>query len=312
MAVQAPSGEMGAAPRGGVDFAALMKIRSLELRARVLVEGLWRGLHRSPTHGFSVEFTEYRPYSPGDDVRFLDWRLYARSDRDYVKKYEDETNLPCHLLVDQSRSMAFAGAGSAARKADYAATLAATFAAFLFEQGDAVGVTTFAGGLGAHLPARNRPGHLRRLLLALERPADGRASAVGRAIEQLASLIHRRGMVVLVSDLLVPADEIDRPLAALRAAGHEVLVLQVLDRAERTLGLAGPTRLRDLEDDRVIDVDPARAGESYRRAFAEHMSAVGTICARRGIERHVFMTDTPIDAALVGLIGGRGRARRRR
>src|SRR5687767_5954966 len=108
--------------RARVDLAALMKIRSLELRAKVVVEGLWRGLHRSPTHGFSVEFTEYRPYSPGDDVRFLDWRLYARSDRDYVKKFEDETNLRCQLLVDQSRSMAWKSGSLGHTKADYAAT----------------------------------------------------------------------------------------------------------------------------------------------------------------------------------------------
>src|SRR3954469_15911567 len=127
--------------KGLVDTAALMKIGSLELRAKVVMEGFRRGLHRSPFHGFSVEFTEYRPYVPGDDERFLDWRLYARSDRDYVKKYEDETNLRCHLVVDHSRSMAFASAGW--DKATYAATLAATLAHFLDGQGDAVGLVTF-------------------------------------------------------------------------------------------------------------------------------------------------------------------------
>ena len=289
-----------------------MKIRSLELRAKVVVQGLWRGLHRSPYHGFSVEFTEYRPYSPGDDVRFLDWRLYARSDRDYIKKYEDETNLRCHLLVDQSRSMSFASTGHS--KADYGATVAATLASFLFAQGDAVGVTSFAGALGQHVPARNRPGHLRRLLLALEQPADGRQSAVGRALTQLSTLLHRRGMVVVISDLLVPPEECERPLAALRAAGHEVLVLQVLDPAERDLALAQPTRLRDLETDAVLDVDPARAREEYRRAFEQHLHQVGAICARLGIERHLLLTDQPIEQALLAVLADRvaGRAGRRR
>jgi uncharacterized protein (DUF58 family) len=315
-----PAGTPG---RELIDPAALMKIRSLELRARVVVEGLWRGLHRSPYHGFSVEFTEYRPYSPGDDVRTLDWRLYARTDRDYVKRFEDETNLRCQLVVDHSRSMSFSsaspsGAGAAPSKADYAATLAATFASFLFAQGDAVGVTTFAGAAPGsvvkdHLPARNRPGHLRRLMLLLDRPPDGRHSAVGAALDEVARLQRRRGMVVLISDLLLPAAECERPLAALRAAGHEVLVLQVLDPQERTLALAGPARLRDLETDAVLDVDPRAAGERYRRAMEAHIEELRRMCARLGIERHLLLTDTPLDRALLAVVGERAaRARRRR
>jgi uncharacterized protein (DUF58 family) len=302
-----PAFSVGNAPRPELDLEALMRIRSLELRARAVVEGLWRGLHRSPYHGFSVEFTEYRPYSPGDDVRFLDWRLYARTDRDYVKKYEDETNLRCQLVVDQSRSMSF-GSG-AASKAQYAATLAATLASFLFEQGDAVGVTTFAGGIGEHLPARNRPGHLRRLMGALERPAEGRQSAVGSTLEQVAELLRRRGMVVLISDLLVPPAECERPLAALRAAGHELLVLQVLDPAERTLPLGGPTRLRDLETDAVVDVDPAVSRAAYLQAMQAHQDRLQTICGRLGIERHVLPTDGSIAQALVAILASRGRRR---
>jgi uncharacterized protein (DUF58 family) len=298
--------------RATVDLAALMKIRSLELRAKVVVEGLWRGLHRSPTHGFSVEFTEYRPYSPGDDVRALDWRLYARSDRDYVKKYEDETNLRCQLLVDQSRSMAWKSADLAHSKADYAATFAATLASFLFAQGDAVGVTTFAGSLGAHLPARNRPGQLRRVLHALEQPAEGRASEVGQALQKVAALLRRRGMLVLVSDLLMPAEECQRPLAALRAAGHEVLVVQVLDRGELSLRLDQATRLRDLETDQVLDVDPRQAAAGYQAAVAQHLQALERICLRLGIERRLLLTDQPLEAALVALIGGRGQRRGRR
>src|SRR5919205_403131 len=154
-----------------------MKIRSLELRAKVVVEGFQRGLHRSPFHGFSVEFTEYRPYVPGDDVRFLDWRLYARSDRDYVKRFEDETNLRCHLVVDQSGSMAFGSIGWS--KAAYAATLAATLAHFLDGQGDAVGLVSFAAAVREHLPARHRPGHLRRVLFALESAPAGASAALG-------------------------------------------------------------------------------------------------------------------------------------
>src|SRR5882672_9458614 len=145
-----------AAPRGTgfVDPKALMAIRSLELRARVVVEGFWNGLHRSPYHGFSVEFTEYRPYSTGDDLRYLDWRLYARSDRYYVKKFEDETNLRCHLLVDQSRSMGYRSIDWS--KSDYAGTLAATLAWFLNAQGDAVGLFAFDERVRDYMPPRHR------------------------------------------------------------------------------------------------------------------------------------------------------------
>src|SRR5580692_11251363 len=160
--------------RGFADPKALMAIRSLELRARVVVEGFWKGLHRSPYHGFSVEFTEYRQYSPGDDTRYLDWRLYARSDRYYLKRFEDETNFRCHLLVDQSRSMDYGSTGYT--KSDYVRTLAATLAWFLHGQGDAVGLITFGDQIRDYLPSRHRHDHLRQLMLALERQSEGRAT----------------------------------------------------------------------------------------------------------------------------------------
>src|ERR1051325_325685 len=162
-----------------IDPQALMSIRSLELRARAVVEGFWSGLHRSPYHGFSVEFTEYRQYTPGDDPRYLDWRVFARSDRYFIKKYEDETNLRCHLLVDQSRSMDYGSRGYT--KATYGATLAATLAYFLHLQGDAIGLLTFDENVRDYLPARHRAGHLRHLMLALEKPAVGQSRRSNKA-----------------------------------------------------------------------------------------------------------------------------------
>src|SRR4026209_1498639 len=157
-----------------IDPKSLMAIKNLEFRARVVVEGFWNGLHRSPYHGFSVEFTEYRQYTPGDDPRYLDWRLYARSDRYFIKKFEDETNLRCYLLVDNSRSMSY---GSLAyTKAQYANTLAATLAYFLYLQGDAVGLLTLDEQIREYLPARHRSGHWRHLMLALKKRAAGTAT----------------------------------------------------------------------------------------------------------------------------------------
>src|SRR5215468_11110647 len=152
----------------------LMRIRNLELRARVVVEGFWNGIHRSPYHGFSVEFTEYRQFSPDDDPRYLDWRVYARSDRYFIKKFEDETNLRCLLIADISRSMTFGS--KAYSKAEYAGTLAATLAYFLYLQGDAVGLLTFDDQIREYLPPRHRAGHLRHLMLALEKPSGGRST----------------------------------------------------------------------------------------------------------------------------------------
>src|SRR5580704_8929872 len=173
-----------AAGRGFADPKALMAIRSLELRARVVVEGFWNGLHRSPYHGFSVEFTEYRQYSPGDDTRYLDWRLYARSDRYYLKKFEDETNLRCHLLVDQSRSMDYGSLTYS--KSEYVRTLAATLAWFLYAQGDAVGLVTFDERVRDYLPPRHRKGHLRRLMMALERRGEGKSTNVNEPLRRVA------------------------------------------------------------------------------------------------------------------------------
>src|SRR2546423_5922234 len=185
-----------------VNPLALMSIKNLELRAKVVVEGFWNGLHRSPYHGFSVEFTEYRQYSPGDDPRYLDWRLFARSDRYFIKKFEDETNLRCYLLVDNSRSMSY---GSLTyTKAQYANTLAATLAYFLYLQGDAVGLLTFDEQIREYLPARHRSGHLRHLMLALEKPAAGTATNLSAPLRRIAEMMNKRGMMVLISDLLAP------------------------------------------------------------------------------------------------------------
>src|SRR5438552_1961025 len=182
-----------------IDPQTLMSIKNLELRARVVVEGFWHGFHRSPYHGFSVEFTEYRQYSPGDDPRYLDWRLFGRTDRYYIKKFEDETNFRCYLLVDNSRSMGFGSLSYS--KAQYSNTLAATLAYFLHRQGDAIGLLTFDEHIRDYFPARNRRGHLRHLMLALEQPGAGAATDLGAPLKRMAEIVTRRGLMVLISDL---------------------------------------------------------------------------------------------------------------
>src|SRR6266576_5032301 len=209
-----------------IDPQALMNIRNLEMRARVVVEGFWNGIHRSPYHGFSVEFTEYRQYTPGDDPRYLDWRVFARSDRYFIKKFEDETNLRCHLLVDNSRSMTYGSRGYS--KAQYAATLAATLAYFLYLQGDAVGLLTFDEQIREYLPARHRTGHLRHLMLRLEQPAAGQTTDLAAPLKRVIETVKKRALLVLISDLLAPIETLEKNLTALTASGHDVLLFHIL------------------------------------------------------------------------------------
>ena len=279
-----------------IDPSALMSIRSLELRARAVVEGFLHGLHRSPYHGFSVEFTEYRPYTAGDDPRYLDWRVLARSDRYFLKKFEDETNLRCHLLVDHSRSMEFGTRGYT--KARYAATLAATLAYFLHLQGDAVGLLTFDEKVREYLPARHRPGHLRQLMIALEKPAEGRATDLGSPLERIVSLVRKRGLVILISDFLAPLDRLERDLLTLTACGHEVTVFQVLDPAEQTLGLEQAALFEDVETGRTLYLDPAAARDGYVKKLKAHCEGLKASCRKLGVSHHLLVSDQPLELAM--------------
>ena len=279
-----------------IDPRTLMQIRSLELRARVVVQGFWNGLHRSPYHGFSVEFTEYRQYVPGDDPRFLDWRVYARSDRFYIKKFEDETNLRCHLLLDQSRSMTFGTLDWT--KADYAATLAATLGYFLFQQGDAVGLLSFDEGIRDYLPARNRPGHLRHLMLSLENPGGGKSTSFAKPLRRIVELVNKRGMMVLISDLLAPVEELEAQLGHLTATGHEVVVFRVLDPREIDFDFDEALIFHDAESEKDLFIDPTAARRNYLRRFTEHGDAARDVCQKLGAEYLPVTTDQPLDRVL--------------
>lgn len=273
-----------------------MRIRSLELRARAVVEGFWSGIHRSPYHGFSSEFTEYRQYSEGDDPRYLDWRVYGRSDRYFIKKFEDETNLRFQLVVDQSRSMTFGPAG--ATKAEYAATLAATLAYFVYQQGDAVGLLTFDEEVRDSLPVRRRTGHLRRVLGALERPASGRGTDLTLPLKQLAGMMRRRGMVVIISDFLAPVDQWERHLSTLTAVGHEVALFQVLDPREVAFDFKDAMVFEDMESGQTIYVDPAAIRERYQKGLAAHADLLRGTAERLGVDFHALKTDQPLELAV--------------
>jgi uncharacterized protein (DUF58 family) len=273
-----------------------MAIKNLELRARIVVEGFWHGIHRSPYHGFSVEFTEYRQYSPGDDPRYLDWRLYARSDRYYIKKFEDETNLRCYLLVDHSRSMDYGSLNYT--KAQYANTLAATLAYFLYLQGDAVGLLTFDEQIREYLPARHRTGHLRRLMLQLEDPAGGTATDLAAPLRRIVEVVRKRSLMVMISDLLAPIESLEKHLTSLAACGHDVVLLHVLDPSELTFSFDKAIMFRDVESGRDLFIDPATARREYLRQLNAHNNAVLAACQRLGVSYRRFGTDRALELAM--------------
>ena len=279
-----------------IDPKTLMSIRNLELRARVVVEGFWNGLHRSPYHGFSVEFSEYRQYTPGDDPRYLDWRVFARSDRYFIKKFEDETNLRCYLLADNSRSMAYGSQGYT--KGQYAATLAATLAYFLYLQGDAVGLLTFDETIREFLPARHRTGHLRHLMLGLERPAAGKSTNLGAPLKRIVEIVRKRSLIVVLSDFLAPIERLEPDLVSLAASGHEVLVFQILDPAELTFNFPDASMFQDVESGRTLFIDPATARKEYLRKLESHCATLRSACQKLGIAYHRLATDGPLEIAL--------------
>jgi uncharacterized protein (DUF58 family) len=292
-----------AAPRSYVDPESVMRIKNLELRAKVVVEGFMSGLHRSPYHGFSVEFTDYRQYSPGDDLRHLDWKLLARQDRKYIKRFEDETNLRCYLLTDLSRSMNYGTNGNS--KADYARTAAATLSLFLTSQRDAVGMITFDESITDYLPPRFRPGHLRRLMMCLERSTGGTSTDLTRPLEQIASTVTKRGLIVLISDLLAPAEDLNRQLGYLRSMGHDIILMRILDPTEVGFDFESASLFHDLESGKELYVDPLTAGDEYRRRFAEHESSIKKTCDDLAIDFFQITTDQPPHVVLFNLVQSR-------
>lgn len=292
--------------RGGfIDPSALMRVKNMELRAKVIVQGFFNGLHRSPYHGFSVEFSEYRQYSPGDDLRYLDWRLFARSDRYYIKRFEDETNLRCYLLLDMSRSMGFGTLSY--KKDDYAKTIAATIAYFLSLQRDAVGLITFDERIDQYVPARFRTGHLHRLMMCLEKTLTGKATRLEPPIEQIASTVTKRGLIVMISDLLAPIDSLETQLGYLRSRGHEVVLLRVLDPAEVNFEFDSPSLFEDLESGQHLYVDPAAARESYLGKFNAHAEQIRQACSNLGVDYYELTTDQSLEIALFDLLHARMR-----
>jgi uncharacterized protein (DUF58 family) len=288
-----------------LDPAVLARLGTLELKARTVVEGFLSGLHRSPFKGFSVEFAEYRQYLPGDDLATIDWKVYARSDRHYVKKFEEETNLGCHVMLDVSASMGY-GSG-AMTKLEYGACLAASLAYLMNRQRDAVGLTAFDDRIVQMLPASARPGQLRTVLLALDRLRLGSATDVSKPLHQLAESLSKRGMVVLISDLLDDPERVIRGLKHFQFRGTDVIVFHVLDRDERQFPFERATRFEDLETHDEVTAVPAMVREHYLQRMQDLVERYQRDLGAAGIDYHLLETSEPIEHALLAYLSTRSR-----
>ncbi|MBU0640917.1 MAG: DUF58 domain-containing protein [Planctomycetes bacterium] len=285
----------------------IARLRGLELRARGAVAGTLAGMHRSAYRGHSVEFAEHRPYVSGDDPRHIDWRLFGRQDRFYIKQYQAETNLRCHLLLDASRSMAY-GSGPLS-KFDYAAVLAASLAYLVIEQQDAIGLLTFDSDVRARLGCRTGRTQLANVLTLLESAHPAGQTLVKMLFDRLAEELPERSLVVVISDLLADVNEVVAGLEHICSVGHELIVLHVLDDHEWNLPFAENVLFEGLEDDARLLADPQSLRRSYRAAVQRFSGRVRAACLKRQADYVPVNTRDPVDVVLCGYLSRRqGRA----
>ncbi len=286
-----------------IDPNILASITGMELRAKAVVEGFLSGLHKSPFKGFSVEFAEYRLYTPGDDPRHIDWKVYGRSDRFYVKEFEEETNLSCYLLLDLSRSMTYSSGGLS--KLEYGSYLAASLAYLMARQRDAVGLFTFGDAIVDHLPAKVRSGHLHTLLNLLSRVQPAERTDLGKPLHTLAEALQKKGMLILISDLLDDPEKILEALEHFRFLGHDVLVFHVFDPAELTFPFHATTRFVGMENEGDMLAVPENVRDAYLESLEGHISRLRTGCGVNHIDYTILDTSKPLDFALQAWLAAR-------
>ena len=296
-----------------LDPKVLSKIGRLDLQARLVVEGFISGMHRSPFHGFSVEFAAHREYSPGDDIKHLDWKVLGRTDRLYIKQYEVETNLRATFLVDISESMRYGEDGRRGRmsKYHYAACVAASLAVLLLNQQDAVALATFDEELRSFLAASTNPNHIKAFVHELDVVSLKAKTSLEQICHSVAEKIPRRGMICLISDLFVDADGLIRGLRHFRHRDHEVLVLHIMDEDELSFPFQGNTMFRGLEATGRLTVEPRALRKGYLEAVQEFCAHVKRRCVGNQIDYKLISTADFLDAALLGFLAARAAAVRK-
>ncbi len=291
-----------------LDPRVIARITRLDLRTRLIVEGFITGLHRSPYQGLSVEFAQHREYVPGDDIKHIDWKVYSRSDRYYIKQYEEETNLRCTFLVDQSESMAYQGRSNPGlNKYHYAAATAASLALLLLKQQDAVGLTTFDEDLRTSIPASANPNQIKLVCHHLEQTASTlkAKTSLEPICHKIAEKLGRRGMVCLVSDLLADEDGLLRGLRHLTHRGHDVMVLHIMDPDELTFPFEGNTRFRGLEHSGELTGEPRALRDGYMASLNTYLAKVKRNCVSNRIGYKLVNTADHLGAALAAFLSAR-------
>ena len=282
----------------------IQSIGRLDLRAKFIVEGLLSGLHASPFQGFRVEFSEHRRYEPGDDPRDIDWQVFARTDRIYIRRYQAETNITGYLLMDLSRSMGYTWRQKLT-KFDYSVCLAAALSYLMIHQQDPVGLMTFGDRLQASLPARSRRSQFGDILSVLQQCQPTGGSQIAACLRQAASMIRHRSLLMLMSDLLADPDEILEALRAVRFRGHDVILFHILDEAEATFPFSGAVDLLEPEQGENEIVDAASVRADYLQALAELRERYRTTCLSMGADYVPLDTSMPFDKALVEYLSQR-------
>lgn len=293
------------APSKSLDPPTLAKLQGLQLRARHIVEGFVSGLHRSPYHGFSIEFAEHREYVPGDDLRFVDWKVFGRTDRFYLKQYEDETNLILYLVLDTSESMQYRGPDAALSKLDYARCVAASLAWLVLMQQDAVGLVTFDSQVRSLVKPSSSPAHLQQLISIMEGAPSGKKTSTGPIFHELAERFTKRGVVLILSDLF---DNVDAMLAGLKHfhhRRHDVIVMHTLDAAELDFPFRGPTMFQGLEEYPQVLADPDALRKAYLREFNAYLRNVERGCRSHNLDYRQLVTDRPLDVVLSSYLAQR-------
>lgn len=297
---------MADSARSVLDPSVISKVKGLDLVAKLVVEGFLTGLHKSPYHGFSVEFAQHRQYMPGDPLKHVDWKLYGKSDRFFVKEYEEETNLRAHLLIDVSASMGYASEGRVT-KFQYASYLAASLAYMMVMQNDAVGMLTFRDEVVKMIPPRASQGHLKMLLSELEATSPSAATATGKSLESLAERVKRRGLILLFSDLMDDPESVIRGLKHFRHRQHEVVVFHILDPFELEFPFKQESGFVDMETGRELLTQPWEIADVYRKRVGEWTEGYKRLCQENRIEYVQLSTATPYDLALLRYLEKRRR-----
>ena len=272
------------------------RLSNMSLRARLVVEGYIIGQHKSPFHGFSVEFAEHRAYGPGDEIRHVDWKLYGKTDRYFVKQYEEETNLRAYILLDTSRSMEYTS--SKISKLDYGNYLSAALAYLMINKQDGVGLTLFDNQIQKFIPPRSKPSHINTILTHLDTIGSGKDTNVGIVLHEMAERIKKRGLVILISDLFDETENIIKGLKHFRHNKQEIIVFHIMDRKELDFNFTNRTKFKDMETDDQITTEPWKIRKIYQQSIRSYQDELRLRCREQKIDYVPLFTDQNLDLAL--------------